>query len=121
MRIVPAPPGNGIVFRRTDLDGFEIEANSRNVAKVSYATSLMKKGVLISTTEHLLAAFVGVGLDNAFVELDNLELPLLDGSSQPFVDLVMEAGLRGQRRARTYYRIRRKIELHEGDKFIGIY
>lgn len=121
LRILPAPPGNGIVFRRTDLDGFEIEANSRNVAKVSYATSLMKKGVLISTTEHLLSACVGVGLDNAIVELDNLELPLLDGSAKPFVDLILQAGLRRQRRPRTYYRIRRELELYEGDKFIGVY
>lgn len=121
MRILPAPAGAGIVFRRTDLDGFEIEANSRNVAKVSYATSLMKKGVLISTTEHLLAACVGVGLDNAIIELDNLELPLLDGSAKPFVDLILQGGLRRQRRPRTYYRILRELELHEGDKFIGVY
>jgi UDP-3-O-[3-hydroxymyristoyl] N-acetylglucosamine deacetylase len=121
MRILPAAPGTGVVFRRVDLDGFEIEANSRNVAKVSYATSLMKKGVLISTTEHLLAACVGVGLDNAIVELDNLELPILDGSAKPFVDLILGAGLRRQRRVRTFYRICREIELHEGDKFIGVY
>ena len=121
MRILPAPAGCGIVFRRTDLDGFQIEATSRNVAKVSYATSLMKKGVLISTTEHQLSACVGVGLDNAIVELDNLELPLLDGSAQPFVEMILDAGLRQQRRPRTYYRIRREIELHEGDKFIGVY
>ncbi len=121
MRILPASPGTGIVFRRVDLDGFEIEANSRNVAKVSYATSLMKKGVLISTTEHLLSACVGLGLDNAIIELDNLELPILDGSAKPFVDLILQAGLRRQRRARTFYRIRREIELQEGDKFIGVY
>ena len=121
MRILSAPAGTGIVFRRTDLEGFQIEANSRNVAKVSYATSLMKKGVLISTTEHLLSACVGVGLDNAIVELDNLELPLLDGSAQPFVDMIVNAGLRKQRRPRTYYRILRELELHEGDKFIGVY
>jgi UDP-3-O-[3-hydroxymyristoyl] N-acetylglucosamine deacetylase len=121
MRILPAAPGTGIVFRRVDLDGFEIEANSRNVAKVSYATSLMKKGVLISTTEHWLSACVGVGLDNAFVELDNLELPILDGSAKPFVDLILGAGLRRQRRVRTFYRIRRELELQEGDKFIGVY
>jgi UDP-3-O-[3-hydroxymyristoyl] N-acetylglucosamine deacetylase len=68
LQILPASPGTGIVFRRTDLEGFEIEANSRNVARVSYATSLMKKGVLISTTEHLLSAFTGLGVDNAIVE-----------------------------------------------------
>jgi len=77
--------------------------------------------VLISTTEHLLSACVGLGLDNAIIELDNLELPILDGSAKPFVDLILASGLRHQRRARTFYRIRREIELHEGDKFIGVY
>jgi len=109
------------VFRRTDLDGFEIEASGRNVARVSYATSLMKKGVLISTTEHLLSAFIGVGIDNAIVELDNLELPILDGSARPFVEMIQRAGIRRQRRVRTYLRIVREIELREGDKFIAVY
>jgi len=121
LRILPAPPGSGIVFRRVDLDGFEVEASSRNVARVSYATSLMKKGVLISTTEHVLSAFIGTGIDNAIVELDNLELPILDGSARPFVELIEKAGIRKQRRPRTYLRIRRELELREGDKFIGIY
>ncbi len=98
-----------------------MEATGRNVARVSYATSLMKKGVLISTTEHLLSAFVGMGIDNAFVELDNLELPILDGSARPFVDLIRKAGIRKQRRPRTYVRILRALELREGNKFMGIY
>jgi UDP-3-O-[3-hydroxymyristoyl] N-acetylglucosamine deacetylase len=118
---LPARAGTGVVFRRTDLDNFEVEAISRNVAKVSYATSLMKKGVLISTTEHLLSAFIGVGLDNAIVELDNLELPILDGSAQPFIEMVTQAGLKPQRRKRTYLRMRQEIELREGDKFIAVY
>jgi UDP-3-O-[3-hydroxymyristoyl] N-acetylglucosamine deacetylase len=109
------------VFRRTDLDGFEVEAVSRNVARVSYATSLMKKGVLISTTEHVLSAFIGCGIDNAIVELDNLELPILDGSARPFVEAIRRVGIRKQRRRRTYLRIRRELELRDGDKFIGIY
>jgi UDP-3-O-[3-hydroxymyristoyl] N-acetylglucosamine deacetylase len=121
LRLLPASPGSGIVFRRTDLDGFHVEANSNNVARVSYATSLMKKGVLISTTEHLLSAFVGTGIDNAIVELDNLELPILDGSARPFVDMIQRAGIRKQRRPRTYLRIKRKLELREGNKFIGVY
>lgn len=121
LRILPAPTGTGIVFRRTDLDGFEVEAVSRNVARVSYATSLMKKGVLISTTEHLLSALVGMGIDNAILELDNLELPILDGSALPFVELIRRAGIRRQRRPRTYIRIVRTLELTEGRKFIGIY
>jgi UDP-3-O-[3-hydroxymyristoyl] N-acetylglucosamine deacetylase len=121
MQILPAPPGTGIVFRRVDLDGFEIEAISRNVARVSYATSLMKKGVLISTTEHLLSAFVGLGVDNATVELDNLELPILDGSALPFVELIQKAGLRKQRRPRKYLKILQEVEMREGNKFISVY
>jgi UDP-3-O-[3-hydroxymyristoyl] N-acetylglucosamine deacetylase len=121
LRILPAPAGSGIVFRRVDLDGFEVEAVSRNVARVSYATSLMKKGVLISTTEHLLSSFIGTGIDNAIVELDNLELPILDGSARPFVELIHQVGIRKQRRPRTYLRIRQALEMREGDKFIAVY
>lgn len=121
LRVLPAPAGSGIVFRRVDLDGFEVEATGRNVARVSYATSLMKKGVLISTTEHILSAFIGVGIDNAIVEIDNLELPILDGSAKPFVDAVLKAGIRQQRRLRTYMRVRRGLELRDGNKFIGVY
>jgi UDP-3-O-[3-hydroxymyristoyl] N-acetylglucosamine deacetylase len=119
--MLPAPPGTGIVFRRTDLDGFEIEAVSRNVARVSYATSLMKKGVLISTTEHILSAFIGMGVDNAIVELDNLELPILDGSANPFVEMIQKARIRKQRRPRKYLKIRRELEMREGNKFIAVY
>lgn len=121
LRILPAPAGSGIVFRRVDLDGFEVEAISRNVARVSYATSLMKKGVLISTTEHLLSAFIGTGIDNAIVELDNLELPILDGSARPFVELIQQAGIRKQRRPRSYLRIRHALEMRDGNKFIAVY
>ncbi|HEV2468515.1 MAG TPA: UDP-3-O-acyl-N-acetylglucosamine deacetylase [Candidatus Sulfotelmatobacter sp.] len=121
MRMLPAPSGTGIVFRRSDLDGFEIEAVSRNVARVSYATSLMKKGVLISTTEHILSAIIGTGIDNAIIELDNLELPILDGSAKPFVDMIQKAGVRKQRKARKYLKIRRELELREGNKFIAVY
>ena len=118
---MPAAPGTGIVFRRIDLDGFEVEAVSRNVARVSYATSLMKKGVLISTTEHILSAFIGMGIDNALVELDNLELPILDGSALPFVQMIHKVGIRRQRRPRKYLKIRRELEMREGNKFIGVY
>jgi UDP-3-O-[3-hydroxymyristoyl] N-acetylglucosamine deacetylase len=121
MRILPAPAGSGIVFRRVDLDGFTVEAVGRNVARVSYATSLMKKGVLISTTEHLLSAFVGLGLNNAMVDLDSLELPILDGSALPIVQAVLSAGLRRQRRKRVYMCIRRELEVRDGDKSIAVY
>jgi UDP-3-O-[3-hydroxymyristoyl] N-acetylglucosamine deacetylase len=121
IRILPGRAGSGIVFRRVDLDGFDVQAVGRNVARVSYATSLMRKGVLISTTEHLLSALIGTGIDNAVIELDNLEVPILDGSARPFVDAIREAGIRKQRRARTYMRICRELELREKDKFIAIY
>src|ERR1700739_4822454 len=93
-RLLPAPADTGIVFRRVDLDNFEIEAHVRNVARVSYATSLMKKGVLLSTTEHVLAALYSCGVDNVYIELDALEVPILDGSSQPFIEMLQQAGCR---------------------------
>src|SRR5579872_3192251 len=99
LRFLPAPANTGIVFRRVDLDNFEIEAHVRNVARVSYATSLMKKGVLLSTTEHLLAALYSCGVDNVYIELDALELPILDGSSQPFIDMLGIAGVHRRRPA----------------------
>ncbi len=121
MRLVPAPAGSGIVFRRTDLEGFEIAATGRNVARVSYATSLMRQGVLISTTEHLLSALIGLGIDNVIVELDNLELPILDGSALPYVEAIVSCGLRRQRRKREYLRVLKAVEVREGEKFIGVY
>ncbi len=121
MTLLPAPAGSGIVFRRTDLDNFEIPAIGRNVAKVSYATSLMRQGVLISTTEHLLSALIGMGVDNVIVELDNLELPILDGSALPYVEAFLSVGIRTQRRRREYVRVLRPVEVREGDKFIGVY
>ncbi|HMG85187.1 MAG TPA: UDP-3-O-acyl-N-acetylglucosamine deacetylase [Terracidiphilus sp.] len=121
MRLLSAPAGSGIVFRRTDLDNFEIPATGRNVAKVSYATSLMRQGVLISTTEHLLSALIGMGVDNVIVEIDNLELPILDGSAMPYVEAFREAGIKTQRRKRESIKVLRPLEVREGDKFIGVY
>ena len=121
MRLVPAPAGSGIVFRRTDLDNFEIAAVGRNVAKVSYATSLMRQSVLISTTEHLLSALIGYGVDNVIVEVDNLEVPILDGSALPYVQAFQRVGLKQQRRKREYLKILKEVEVREGSKFIGVY
>ncbi len=121
LRLMPAPAGSGIVFRRTDLDNFEIPATGRYVAKVSYATSLMRQGVLISTTEHLLSALIGMGVDNVIVELDNLELPILDGSALPYVEAFLRVGIRHQRRRRETIRVLRPVEVREGNKFIGVY
>jgi UDP-3-O-[3-hydroxymyristoyl] N-acetylglucosamine deacetylase len=121
LRLLSAPADTGIVFRRTDLDNFEIEAHVRNVARVSYATSLMKGSVLISTTEHLLAALYSCEIDNVYVELDALELPILDGSSQPFIQLLTRAGTRRLRRQRRYLRVVKPLEFADGNRRIGIY
>jgi UDP-3-O-[3-hydroxymyristoyl] N-acetylglucosamine deacetylase len=121
MRLLPAAAGSGIVFRRTDLDNFEIPAIARNVAKVSYATSLMRQAVLISTTEHLLSALIGMGIDNVIVELDNLELPILDGSALAYIEAFRSVGIQQQRRKREYLRILKPIEVRDGEKFIGVY
>jgi UDP-3-O-[3-hydroxymyristoyl] N-acetylglucosamine deacetylase len=121
MRLLPAPADTGIVFRRVDLDNFEIEAHVRNVARVSYATSLMRQGVLLSTTEHVLAALYSCGVDNVYVELDALELPILDGSAKPFIAMLERAGTRRLRRQRRYIRVVKPLEFSDGDRRIGIY
>jgi UDP-3-O-[3-hydroxymyristoyl] N-acetylglucosamine deacetylase len=81
----------------------------------------MRQGVLISTTEHLLSALIGLGIDNLIIELNNLEVPILDGSAKPYVDTILAAGLKRQRRKREYLRILKPIEVHDGSKFIGVY
>jgi UDP-3-O-[3-hydroxymyristoyl] N-acetylglucosamine deacetylase len=121
VRLMPAPANTGIVFRRVDLDNFEIEAHGRNVARVSYATSLMKKGVLLSTTEHLLAAIYASGIDNVYIDIDAIEVPILDGSAQPFVEMLEHAGVRKLRRRRRYLKVIRPLEIADGDRRIGIY
>ncbi len=125
VRILPAPAGTGIVFLRTDLKGpdqkfFEIHASFRYVARVSYATSLMRQGVLISTTEHLLSALYSLGVSNAFIEIDNLEVPILDGSSLPWVQLLTQAGIRVQKRQKKYLRIKREVSIEGNGKRISI-
>src|SRR5439155_436709 len=120
IRILPAPPSTGIIFVRTDLERFSIAASWKHVARVSYATSLMRQGMLISTTEHLLSVLYSMGIDNAFVEIDNLEVPILDGSGLPFVRLIQEAGIRQYRRKRRYLRIRRPISVEDKGKRISI-
>src|SRR6185369_5790550 len=93
VRILPAPAGKGIIFRRVDLDNFELRADVASVARVAYATTLMNKGVWISTVEHLLSALYNVGVDNAYVELDNFEVPILDGSALPYAEAIARVGL----------------------------
>jgi len=121
IRLLPAPADTGIVFRRVDLEQFPIEAHGRNIARVSYATSLMKKGVLLSTTEHLLAAIYSCGIDNIFIDIDAIEVPILDGSAEPFMRLLDQAGIRKLRRQRRFLRVVRPVEVVENGRRIGIY
>ncbi|MGH9354086.1 MAG: UDP-3-O-acyl-N-acetylglucosamine deacetylase [Terriglobia bacterium] len=117
----PAPANTGIVFKRTDLEDFAIKARSANVARVAYATSLMRKGVLISTTEHLLSALAALGVDNVYAEMDNIEVPILDGSSLPIAREILKAGLRRQRARRVYLQMVKPLEITDGDKRIAIF
>jgi len=120
MRMVPAPAGTGIVFRRSDFEYFPVPASWKHVERVSYATSLERQGVLISTTEHLLSTLYSFGIDNLWIEIDNLEVPILDGSGKPFVDLLRVAGVRELRRRRRYLRIKRAVVVEDGMKRISI-
>ncbi|HTZ33470.1 MAG TPA: UDP-3-O-acyl-N-acetylglucosamine deacetylase [Methylomirabilota bacterium] len=119
--LTPAPADAGIVFRRSDLDYFRIEARGSNVARVSYATSLMKQGVLLSTTEHLLAAIYSCGIDNIYIDIDAIEVPILDGSAEPFMQMIDRAGIRKLRRKRRYLKVEKPVEVVEDGRRIGIY
>ena len=121
LRLLPAPADTGIVFRRFDLGHFRIEAQGHNVARVSYATSLMKQGVLLSTTEHLLAAVYSCAIDNIYLDINAIEVPILDGSAEPFMEMLEAAGIRKLRRRRRYMKVLKPVEVVEGDRRIGIY
>src|SRR5687767_3038886 len=88
LKLRPAPENTGYIFVRTDLDDFELPASAEYISHCSYATTLMRKGVMLSTVEHLLAALRGAGVDNCFIEVDNIEMPIMDGSSENFLELI---------------------------------
>jgi UDP-3-O-[3-hydroxymyristoyl] N-acetylglucosamine deacetylase len=121
LTLVPAPPNAGIRFRRTDLKNFEIEALRTHVAKVSYATTLMKKGVMISTVEHLLSTLYGLGIDNLYLDVNSMEVPILDGSCRQFVQEIQNAGIVEQGALRQYLVIEKPIEVRHDDKVAGVY
>jgi UDP-3-O-[3-hydroxymyristoyl] N-acetylglucosamine deacetylase len=120
LRLVPAPANNGYIFVRTDLDNFEIPASAEYISHCSYATTLLKSGVMLSTCEHLLSALRGAGVDNCFIELDNIEVPILDGSSEDFIDLIEKAGLTEQDAPRRFFAIREKVEFEQGDRKMSV-
>lgn len=114
----PAAPDTGIVFRRTDLTPpVDIPACPLNVGDTRLSTTLVKDGVRISTVEHLLSAFAGLGIDNAYVDVSAAEVPIMDGSAGPFVFLIQSAGIEEQHRAKRFVRIKRRVRVEEGDKY----
>lgn len=114
----PAPENTGIIFRRTDCASVvEIPAHPANVGDTSLSTSLVKEDVKISTVEHLMAALCGLGIDNLYVDVDAAEIPIMDGSSGPFVFLIQSAGIEEQSALKKFIRIKETIEVRKGDKF----
>lgn len=117
LTLKPAPVNSGIVFRRTDLDPVvDIPANALQVGETTLSTTLVKDHARVDTVEHLLSAMAGLGIDNAIVELSAQEVPIMDGSSGPFVFLLQSAGIAEQDAPKRFIRIKRKIEVREGDK-----
>ena len=121
MRVLPAPAGKGIVFRRVDLENFELRADVGSVERVAYATTLMNRGVWISTVEHLLSALYGMGIDNAFVELDNFEVPILDGSGLRYAEAIERVGIVALEAERRVMRITKSFALEENGKTLAIH
>src|SRR5438105_12647358 len=120
LRLLPAPPDTGYVFRRTDLGGFEIPATVESVAHCSYATTLMRTGVMLSTVEHVLAALRGCGIDNAYIEVDNLEVPIMDGSAEAFAEMIEKAGAIEQPPARRDVLVREEVTAVIGNGSMSI-
>ncbi|NRA23261.1 MAG: UDP-3-O-acyl-N-acetylglucosamine deacetylase [Oleispira sp.] len=117
LTLKPAPVDHGIVFRRVDLESIvDIQAKATNVGETTMSTTLVQDGVRVDTVEHLLSAMAGLGIDNAIVELSAQEVPIMDGSAGPFVFLIQSAGIAEQSKAKRFIRIKKKVEVREGDK-----
>ena len=116
----PAPAYTGYVFRRTDLNHFEIPAAPQFVARVSYATTLMRQGVMIATVEHLLAALAGSRVDNCIIDVDSLEIPIADGSAEPFIEMIEQAGITKLEAPRQFLRVLKHVEVSQGDRRMSI-
>lgn len=121
LRLSPAPAGHGIVFRRLDLGGLEIPAKVGYVAGMHYATGLARGDASVETVEHLLAALVSLGIDNIVVELNQAEVPIMDGSAASFVYLVHEAGVKPLASPRRFLKVVKPISLSRGEKRIALY
>ncbi|MGH9819874.1 MAG: UDP-3-O-acyl-N-acetylglucosamine deacetylase [Pyrinomonadaceae bacterium] len=120
LRLKPAPENTGYIFVRTDLDNFEIPASVEYISHCSYATTLMRRGVVLSTCEHLLSALRGSGVDNCFIELDSIEIPIMDGSSEDFIELIKKTGVVEQDARRRVFRVLEKVEFVQGDRRMSV-
>ena len=121
MALRPAPIDTGIVFCRSDLPGNPgVPAHALNVRETTLATVLEKDGVRVSTVEHLMSAFFGLGIDNAFVDVSAEEVPIMDGSAGTFVFLLQQAGVEEQAAAKRYIRVLRTVEVEKGDKRVRL-
>jgi UDP-3-O-[3-hydroxymyristoyl] N-acetylglucosamine deacetylase len=122
LTIKPAPSNHGIKFVRTDLlDCPCISAHFNMVVDTSLATVIGYEGFIVSTIEHLMASFSGLSIDNALVEIDSYEMPIMDGSAGPFASMIRSAGIREQDAPRYFFVVKKPIELKEEDKMVGIY
>jgi len=118
MTLSPAPVNTGIVFRRSDLDpAVQVRADGMSVGETTLGTTLISGDVRVATVEHLMSAFAGLGIDNAIVDLSATEVPIMDGSAGPFVFLIQSAGIAEQGAAKRFVRIRRPVEVRDGDKW----
>ena len=120
LKLKPAPENTSYIFVRTDLDNFEIPASVEYISHCSYATTLMRRGVVLSTCEHLLSALRGSGIDNCFVELDNIEVPILDGSSENWVEMIEKAGVKQQTAPRRTLRVLKRVDFEESGRKMSI-
>ena len=116
----PAPVNSGIIFRRTDLESAPIKASLENVFDTRLSTSLSNEQIKISTVEHLLSALAGIGIDNAMVELDGPEVPIMDGSARPFVFMIQSAGIQEQTDSKKFIKIKKTIEVKQDEKWAKI-
>ncbi|MDL2330161.1 UDP-3-O-acyl-N-acetylglucosamine deacetylase [Desulfosarcina sp. OttesenSCG-928-A07] len=122
LTLKPAPPNHGIRFIRMDLPGHPgVTAHFNNVVDTSLATVIGEEGCIVSTVEHLMAALTGMGIDNVSVEMDDYEVPIMDGSAGPFADLIESAGICAQEGAKCYFKVHTPISLEEGEKSVTIY
>jgi UDP-3-O-[3-hydroxymyristoyl] N-acetylglucosamine deacetylase len=121
MILNPAPAGTGIIFVRTDLVNAEVKAVAANICATNYATELSQNGVSVKTVEHLLSSFAGLNIDNVYVELDAEEVPIMDGSAQPFVRLIADSGIQSQEILQPALKVIKPIFVREGNKQLAIW